>query len=160
MTADTGVDPGSHPPSSIAPLHLPAEAFAMRGLGTWLAELTTFLSPAESTPMLARIELAVHEVCMNVVDHAYGPDHRSAPDDISVQGTVDLAAIRITVRDRGDCFDAAEYDMPVPGVPQIRGYGLVIVHKLADDVDYRHTPAGNVWSLRFDRPSTRSGDRG
>lgn len=160
MMAGTGVNSAANPPSGIAPLQLPAEALAMRGLGAWLTELTAFLSPAESAAMLAKVELAVHEVCMNIVDHAYGPEHRTAPDDISVQGSVDLAAIRITVRDSGDCFDAAEYDMPVAGVPQIRGYGLVIVHQLADDVDYRRTPTGNVWSLRFDRTNTRSGDRG
>jgi hypothetical protein len=73
-------------------------------------------------------------------------------------------AVRIRVSDAGRRFAGAPPE-PVPGLPQIRGYGLLIVEKLADDVTYERVNARNIWSLRFDRtwgetraPAVKPGD--
>ena len=64
-----------------ARLTMSADALSVRKLGPWLSEA---LAPtgAEATDLHGKMELAVHEVCMNIVDHAYGaqpPGDRSRP---------------------------------------------------------------------------------
>ena len=48
---------------------------------------------------------------------------------------------------------------PEPGVPHIRGYGLVIVEKLVDELGYVRRDDTNIWSLRFDRAPDPQGRR-
>ena len=139
-------------------LALRADALGVRDVGPWLVDLLAVIGPDEAAVLHARMELAVHEICMNVVDHAFSASHTTQPDDITLQGDVATDAVLVTVRDRGSAFDQGSVRPPVPGVPQIRGYGLLIAEKLADDIDYRREGKVNVWSLRFDRAPHQRGD--
>ena len=131
-------------------LVIAADALSVRQLAGWLTGLLTETGP-EAPVLQTRVELAVHEVCMNIVDHAYGAEHVPGPDDLTIDGAIDPHAVRIEVRDRGAGFDLDAMPKPEPGVPQIRGYGLVIVEKLVDELGYVRRDDTNIWSLRFDR---------
>jgi serine/threonine-protein kinase RsbW len=139
-------------------LVIPADAMSVRELSGWLAGLLAETGP-EATVLQTRVELAVHEVCMNIVDHAYGAEHVPGTDDLTIDGAVDHDAIRIEVRDRGAGFDIDAVPKPEPGVPHIRGYGLVIVEKLVDALGYVRRDDTNIWSLRFDRKPDPQGRR-
>ncbi len=139
-------------------LAIAADALAVRELPDWLHGLLAATGD-EAATFQAKLELAVHEVCMNVIDHAYGPQHLPRRGDVIIDGEVDAAAIRIQIRDRGEGFDPASIATPVPGVPQIRGYGLVIVGKLADDLHFTRQGDTNICSLRFDRALDKQGKR-
>ncbi|MGS0683843.1 ATP-binding protein [Nakamurella sp. GG22] len=131
-------------------LSVPAEPLELRKLTDWVA---TLLEVEDALADLRpKVELAVHEVCMNVIDHAYGAAHPTGPADITIAGSVDHDAVRVRVTDTGAPFDPAAVRPPVQGVPQIRGYGLVIAQKLTDELTYDRADGANVWSLRFDRP--------
>ncbi len=131
-------------------LTLEADTISVRKVTGWLADL---LAPAgaEAAALQSRVELAVHEVCMNIVDHSYGPEHIPRGDDITIEGAIDKAAVRICMWDRGGSFDLESVQRPIPGVPQVRGYGLVIVEQLASELRYVREHDVNMWSLRFDR---------
>ena len=139
-------------------LVIAADTASVRELSGWLSGLL-MQTGAEAAALQARMELAVHEVCMNIVDHAYGAHHVPGPDDLTIDGAVDADAVRVQVRDQGVGFDAAAITKPQPGLPQIRGYGLVIVEKLVDDLGYMRRDHTNIWSLRFDRATDRQGNR-
>ena len=139
-----------------------ADTASVRELSGWLSGLLV-QTGAEAAALQARIELAVHEVCMNIVDHAYGAQHVPGPDDLTIDGAVDSVHPLFASR----CGTKASGSMPLrsrshqlTGLPQIRGYGLVIVEKLVDDLGCSmrrdHT---NIWSLRFDRARDRQGNR-
>ena len=133
-----------------ARLTIEADTLSVRQVTAWLARL---LAPAgvEGTALQSRVELAVHEVCVNILDHSYGPDHVTRGDDITIEGTIDGAAVWIWIFDRGREFDCGNILRPIPGVPQVRGYGLVIVEQLASELRYVREHNTNIWSLRFDR---------
>ena len=132
-----------------ARLTMRADALSVRELGPWLSEA---LAPtgAEASVLVGRMELAVHEVCMNIVDHAYGTQPPGDRTDLHVECWVHPEAVLVRVTDGGSPFQDPAH-RPTPGVPQIRGYGLPIVEKLADDVRYERGNGINIWSLRFRR---------
>ncbi|MEV8508425.1 ATP-binding protein [Actinoplanes sp. NPDC051475] len=132
---------------SAAPLVLPADHEALRGLGPWLAELVGEPLPGDMPGLLSRIELALHEVCVNVVDHAYG----GGPGELTIAGTADDTTVELRVTDSGRAFEQHAVVAPRAGVPQIRGYGLMIVKQLVDDVDYERVDTTNICTLRFSR---------
>jgi len=132
-----------------ARLTMSADALPVRDLGPWLSEA---LAPtgAEATALHGKMELAVHEVCMNIVDHAYGGGPAKDRGDLHVECWVHRDAVLVRMSDGGSPFQASAH-RPTPGVPQIRGYGLPIVEKLADEVRYERGNGINICSLRFRR---------
>lgn len=93
------------------------------------------------------VQLAVHEVCTNVIEHAYGMDMGKQVtlifrlDDVS-------SCLNIVISDEsGVQFDATTVDEPVAGVLQERGMGLFLVHQLMDEVQYQHQNGKNTWTL-------------
>ena len=136
--------PRSAPASTLS---IDANPLAVRDIGPWLRELLTATAPAEAETLVTRLELAVHEVCMNVVDHAGLP----AGSSLQLTGAVDDRRVRIEIHDDGSPFDPSGVPEPIPGVPQVRGYGLMIVRQLVDVVDYRRTDGHNTWVLELHR---------
>jgi anti-sigma regulatory factor (Ser/Thr protein kinase) len=138
---------------TVAPLVLPAEHRALRSLGPWLAELLGEPLPGDVPGLLSRIELALHEVCVNVVDHAYG----GGPGELTVTGEADDTTVELRITDNGCAFEQHAVVAPRAGVPQIRGYGLMIVKQLVDDVDYDRVGATNICTLRISRRAEPAG---
>ncbi len=139
--------PRSASSAAATTLSIDANPLAVRDIGPWLRELLTATTPAEAEVLVARLELAVHEVCMNVVDHAGLP----AGSSLELVGSVDDDRVRVEIHDDGSPFDPSGVPEPVPGVPQVRGYGLMIVRQLVDTVDYRRTDGHNTWVLELHR---------
>ena len=137
-------------PAEMSPLLIDPTALSVRDTGPWLLSALGVLPAAEAAAVAARLELAVHEVGMNVVDHA----NLGAGQKIRFDIDIVTSRVTVTVTDRGDSFDVTGVPDPVSGIPQIRGYGLMIVRKLVDDLDYRRVGEDNRLTLRIDRSTT------
>lgn len=128
-------------------LTLNADYEAMRAIGPWLAEQVPAVGADHLTDRVGEFELAVHELAVNIVDHAYDDVSRpSATLDISLH--CDHPDLVVTFRDSGRPYDDA--DKPVIGdEPTVRGYGLFIVEQLAKSIDYQRRNDQNHWTLVF-----------
>lgn len=91
------------------------------------------------------IELAVHEVCTNIIEHAYG----GLPGRIQIIFTMlrEPRQLIVEMIDNGRSFEYASTPMPNPDEPQIRGYGLFLIQELMDKVDYCTNEVENSWRL-------------
>ena len=102
------------------------------------------------------IKLAVDEVCTNIIEHGYGPDHHGA---ISLIVDVAEGEIRVAVVDTGRPF--APEEAPVPDVEApwqdrpIGGLGWHLIRKTVDDIRYQTDGAENRLTLvkKFDEAS-------
>ncbi len=107
------------------------------------------------------VKLAVHEICTNIVEHAYEFKH-----DAQVElwlGLIERPAVRlvVTLRDSGIPFTdlpdgheepSADLDDHGDG-----GYGLFLAHMLMDSVEYRRVGEYNMWRLEI-QPSPFGND--
>ncbi len=128
-------------------LDLPASLGYLDVLGSCVAEMLSRVAGLrECTALALRIQLAVHEVCANIVDHAYAglPPGRIA---VAFYLSTDRRRFEIEVRDTGRPFDLATVPEPNPAALQERGYGLFLVRNLMDEVTYQSGSEGNVWRL-------------
>ena len=74
-------------------LTMNADPLSLRRLSPWLSGVLAPTGP-ETGELRAKMELAVHEVCMDVIDHAYGPQHGSAePGTVLVECGHTLQAV-------------------------------------------------------------------
>jgi serine/threonine-protein kinase RsbW len=92
------------------------------------------------------IELAISEICTNIVKHAY------AGLDGSIRGQVTLLTngVQLDFYDRGEGFDPTSIPEPNADPHNLRegGYGLHIVRQIMDVVSYESdAEAGNHWHL-------------
>lgn len=100
---------------------------------------------AERDSLFYNIELAVHEACTNIVEHAYA----------GISGRIELTftlfeeprQFIVELRDRGQSFNLADVATPNLEQPQTSGYGLFLVHQLMDEVTYHPEPGNNRWRL-------------
>lgn len=90
------------------------------------------------------VVLAIEEAAMNVIRHGYrGMD----PGSLIVEIEVAPASIVATLTDFGHPFEP--FDPPAPDVQAIvegtadEGFGLFLIHRLMDAVDYRSDELGN-----------------
>ncbi len=137
-------------------LRLAADLLAIRRLGPWLRELAA--KTGTSSSAVARLELALHEVCVNIVEHAYrraesrtvtSSEAQEPPEiAITLRCWVEDCGWLVEIRDRGDRYDADSRTPGSPTEPQVRGYGLLLVEQLADRLDYRREGPENVWQLQ------------
>ncbi len=127
-------------------LQIEANALAVRAVGEWLTACLAVLQPQTGSALFARAELAVHEACMNVIDHA------NLPGGSTLALALALTDENLTVRvsDSGEPFDLAAVPIPDPHVLQPRGYGVKIIRALVSDLSYRRLESSNELSLRFD----------
>ena len=90
------------------------------------------------------VQLAIQEVCTNIVDHAYAhmPDGR-----ISLEFELLRHLLVIEIRDTGQSFDPDSIPAPDLEEGQIHGYGLFLIHALMDKVEYYRQANQNVWRL-------------
>lgn len=92
------------------------------------------------------IELAVHETCTNIVDHAY-PHTAEGRIQITLQLAADNSQLIVELEDQGIPFNPASVTGPDLDTIQVRGYGLFLVHELADEVTYTPQAGRNHWRL-------------
>ncbi len=121
-------------------LRLEANYLALREIGPWLADLLV----GHDSSLLGSIELGVHELATNSVDHAESPDGAFV-----LLGHVENKVLTIELVDRGVPFEAAEVTVPDPDVPQVGGYGLMILEQLATELRYVRIDDRNEWRTTF-----------
>lgn len=137
--------------TSAETLCLNADHLSLREIGPWLAELVNGFQIDEGDLDLDAVELAVHEIAMNIVDHAFG-DRRGS---LTISGTVADGSLIIRTIDRGTRFQPSAYVPPRPDHPQVGGYGLFLAEQLADSLRYERSEDENRWEMVFTRASLR-----
>ena len=127
-------------------IKLPAKFKYLSMIGSCIESFMTHMEgipePAETTYML---QLAVHEVCNNIVEHAY--DHEDGR--IWADFSVDYGERRVVVdlRDQGAAFDVASVAEPDLAQPAERGYGLYLARQIMDTVEYKRADPNNHWHM-------------
>lgn len=89
-----------------------------------------------------RVRLGLHELLVNIRRHAY----RGEVGPISVSMTTSAGGLCVMVTDWG-CGLPDLPDGATPRVSEVGGYGLAIIHRVFDEVDYRRAWGRNEWVL-------------
>lgn len=121
-------------------LDLPAHLKYLNVLDSCVREM--LMRDELSDEIIGSIQLAVHELCTNIVRHSY------AGGDGRIQISITIAANHILVQtqDTGrQVLSLSPIHQPHADHPREGGYGLSLIHELMDEVTYqsRH---GNAWS--------------
>lgn len=124
-------------------LELPAETGALRLVGPWLRALLTYSGEEQPEAIAERLDLALQEVCVNVVEHAYDGQEggRIRLDYERREGH------RFTVSDTGAPFDPTERPEVDLDTPTEGGYGLHLIDELCDTFAYERRDGRNRWTL-------------
>lgn len=130
-------------------LCLDATYESAREIGPWLERR---LDDLESMLCSRRgeLELAVHEVAINIVDHAFGADAAGRTYSITLDEAGSTQAVTVQFRDDGAAFETAT--APNLDEPQVRGYGLFIAEQLTSSLSYERVDETNIWTLTFTHP--------
>lgn len=129
-------------------LDLPATHKYLNVLGACLAEMLARVDGLPDAEAICYdVQLAVHEACTNIVDHAY----EGIKLDNRIKIVLSLACqprrLLIDLYDNGGSFDIAEVAEPDLDNGQVHGYGLFLIRSLMDEVHYRPGPGHNCWQL-------------
>lgn len=127
---------------------LPARLIYLPILSDTIAKMLHSLDGLPDPEMtLYNIQLATHELCTNIIHHAY--QKTTGRERIEIQFCLDRQArsFRINLRDQGRHFDIAGVAEPNLEQAQIHGYGLFLVRNLMDQVDYTHSGGYNEWQI-------------
>ena len=92
------------------------------------------------------VELAVSEICTNIIKHAYAGE----TGDISGRIVLTDLGIQIDIYDQGNSFNPNAVPPPIsdPTDPAEGGYGLHIVRQIMDIAEYEAgAQQGNHWRL-------------
>lgn len=93
----------------------------------------------------SQMVLAIHELCLNIVEHAYA----GAPGSIELEVFLADGQFELQVHDDGPhaYFGTPEIVPPDPNEYPEGGWGLYILHQVMDNINYRRLEAGNEWRL-------------
>jgi serine/threonine-protein kinase RsbW len=128
-------------------LDLPARYQYLNVLGSCITEMLSSVPDLpDSTDMAASVGLAVHEICTNVIDHAY-EHNEECRINITLTVTAPPRSLIVNVVDSGLPFNPAAARPPDLLEPQEHGYGLFIAHSFLDVVDYERLSETNRWHL-------------
>ncbi len=118
-------------------------------------ELSALPSGPSGEDFIYLIELAISEICTNIVKHAYV----DKAGNITGQVTLLNNGVQLDFFDQGEGFDPNTVPEPVSDPNNLveGGYGLHIVRKIMDVVSYEsHPDKGNHWHLiKFLPPSQK-----
>ncbi len=134
--------------TTVIRIDIPATHQHLNVLGACLNALLERIDALSDREMLTyNLELALHETCTNIVEHAYDScqDGRiraslSVVDQPRRQLVVDL-------HDSGRSFDINGVRHPNLDSAQIHGYGLFLMRQLLDEVIYTPSKGNNHWRL-------------
>lgn len=101
--------------------------------------------PEEMAAVAFDVELAVHEVCNNIIDHAYR--HQYGQVKLQIAYESHAKELHIDLHDTGRPFVRSNAAPPDLNQPQAGGYGLFLAEQLLDTVTYKRAVDGNAWHL-------------
>lgn len=128
-------------------LDLPAEHKHLNVIGACLNAILERVDQINDRDMLAyNLELALHETCTNIVEHAYSEQEGRIRVAMSVISNPHRQLI-VDLHDTGASFNPTEADDPDLEGAQVHGYGLFLMRQLLDEVVYRSSDASNHWRL-------------
>jgi anti-sigma regulatory factor (Ser/Thr protein kinase) len=123
-------------------LQLQPSLAELHHLGPWLREE---LAGHPIEDQVAGIELGVHELLTNIVEHG----QPAASTTVDLQCRVDDVGAHFVITDHGSEVEPDDIPRPDPDKPQVRGYGLMIIEQLTDIFDVERHDDTNTWTLRF-----------
>jgi serine/threonine-protein kinase RsbW len=131
---------------NVVRLNLPASHKFLNVVGACLTAMLERISPGSEYQATAyNLELAVHETCTNIVDHAYyDSDGRI---DITLSLAEQPRRLVVDLHDTGRTFDLSTIEEIDLEDPHVRGYGLFLVKQLLDEVCYYPETGNNHWRL-------------
>lgn len=129
-------------------LEIPATYKYLRVLGDCLSSMVGNVDNSEEPDILSyNVQLAAHEICTNIIQHAYTQHPENERISISLTLYQNPRRLQIDLLDSGQPFDITNIKEPDLLAGQVHGYGLFIVKNLMDEVDYTRLPKGNHWRL-------------
>lgn len=126
-------------------LILDADLLAIREIGDFLRRVVAPLGVSDPDDLVGSMELALQELAVNIVEHAYGDEGGGLSLDWRVDGSLGF----VEVRDQGPPFDWDQASRADLAVPQVNGYGLIIIETIAEDFSHHRDGDDNVWTLVF-----------
>jgi serine/threonine-protein kinase RsbW len=126
-------------------LDLPASFKHLGMVRACLAELLAYAATPHEQTVYA-VQLAVHEACTNIVEHAYA-GHPGGRIGVTLALADHPRRLLIELRDTGAAYTPQRAALPDPHALQEGGYGQFLMHTLLDDVAYIPNEAGNTWRL-------------
>jgi serine/threonine-protein kinase RsbW len=133
--------------TDLVKLDLPANYRSLSVLSACIRELLVHVEGLNpDAKLIYGVQLAAHEVCTNIVEHAYGmaPDARI---NVAITLAPTPRRIEIELLDHGKPFDMAAIAEPDLSEPREEGYGLYLIRTLMDEVSYTPHASGNRWTL-------------
>lgn len=132
--------------TNVIQISIPASLSYLSVIGPCLRALVKESTPSSDEETLSyALELAVYEICTNIVHHAY----RDFTGRIDIAFSFEEQPHRVIIDlcDTGQSFNMANISQPNLEIPQEHGYGLFLVHELMDIVDYQAEKGINRWHL-------------
>jgi serine/threonine-protein kinase RsbW len=127
-------------------LDLPATNKYLGVLGACVTEMLRRVEGVDDLQTVAyEIQLAAHEICVNIVEHAYA-GYGEGRIKVGLMIIRQPLCFIVELADSGHPFDDSCLT-PLQDDLQDRGRGLLLVHKLMDEVMYQRLPDGNHWRL-------------
>jgi serine/threonine-protein kinase RsbW len=97
----------------------------------WLEDLTARTGFSEED--MGSLKLVISEACSNIIRHAYKGE---GGHDIILSARVDDEKLALNIRDFGAKIDLSKYKEPSLDEPQEGGYGIYLMYRLMDSVEY------------------------
>lgn len=123
-----------------------ADLLAIREFGDFLHRVVGASVDGDAADLVGGMELAVQELAVNIVEHAYGDAHGL----VSIAWSVEDGLGVIEIRDQGPPFDWGDAKRADLEVPQVNGYGLIIIETITESFTHERVGDDNVWVMRFD----------
>jgi len=126
---------------------LPTELDRLIELESIVAEMFTHVPNLPEREIVQyNVVLALHELCVNIIKHAYAGEKRQF--SVVFDLMYDPTRIQIdTYDDGGNRFDMSAWQAPNLDDPPIHGLGIYLMRQLMDEVTYECLPTGNHWRL-------------
>ena len=99
-----------------------------------------------SDEVVSGCELALHELLINLVDHAYCGD---SSGQITINLRLEEDVLQIQTFDTGNPVnvDLNNISMPEPETFSEGGYGMALIQMLVDNINYQRSGNQNIWTL-------------
>ena len=103
----------------------------------------------------SRVNLAIEEAVVNVMNYAYAPDERG---NIQLEVTADETVVSFVLKDKGKPFDPTampEVDVnDYVATRSVGGLGIHLIRNYMDEVNYQHTNGENVLIMKKNLKTT------